>query len=280
MDVLVLRDGRALAREQAAPERRRNQYSVAKSFVSAAVGLAIDEGLLSLDDSVSELLGPALPRPTPPRLTRLRVRHLLSMTVGQGKPCLMAEEREALEDRDWVSYCLTYPFDSGPGEVFTYSNAGPYLAGRIVQERAGCNLVDYLEPRLFAPLGIERPRWETDPEGFTFGSSGLYLTVDELVRFGQLYLQGGEWEGRQLIPKAWVRDSTTAQVSTGRSKADRSEYGFCFWLGRQGSFRAEGKFGQYCLVLPQKGAVIGINAQEEHFTRLLDLLWVHLYPFL
>ena len=143
------------------------------------------------------------------------MRDLLTMCLGQEKSFLMGGERPYYEDRNWVRLALRQPFVYAPGEKFVYNNVGPYLAGILVQRRAGCDLVHYLMPRMFAPMGIQLPTWENDPNGQTFGAGGLFLTIDELHLFGQLLLQNGEWNGKQLIPAEWVKEATSKQVENG-----------------------------------------------------------------
>ena len=172
-------------------EVRRNVYSASKSFVACAVGLAQSEGLLSIDEPLTEAFAESLPPECSENLKKAKVRDLLTMCLGQEKAELMGPYRPLYEEDDWVKLVLSIPFVHGPGSTFVYSNAGPYLAGMLVQKRAGCDLVEYLTPRLFAPLNIKRPTWEADPLGNTFGSSGLMLTLSELHRFGMLLLQKG-----------------------------------------------------------------------------------------
>ena len=113
-------------------------------------------------------------------------------------------------------------------------------------------------PRLFAPLGIRRTVWEVDPQGFTFGAGGLFLSVTELMRFGQLLLQEGMWNGKQIIPAEYVREASCVQADNGAEG-----YGYLFWRGPYNSFRADGKYGQLAIVLPEKDAVIAINAESR-----------------
>ena len=115
----------------------------------------------------------------------------------------------------------------------------------LVQRRAGCTLDKYLTPRLFEPLGITAPTWETDPLGYSFGAGGLFLCVSELLRFGELLLAGGKWNGRQLLPAEYVAEASAKQVENGAEG-----YGYLFWRGAHNSFRADGKYGQFAIVLP------------------------------
>ena len=252
---------------------RRNVYSASKSFTSAAVGIAIREGLLSLDEKLVDAFAADLPETVSPHLEKAVVRDLLTMCLGQEKPYLMGADRPFYKETDWVRATLAQPFTKDPGESFLYNNAGPYLAGMLVQRRAGCDLVHYLMPRLFAPLGIRLPTWEVDPQGYTFGAGGLFLNIDELHLFGRLYLQQGEGNGRQILPKEWVRESSCKQVENGREG-----YGYLFWRGQHDSFRADGKYGQYTIVFPEKDAVVTITAESRKEPAILNAVYQELYP--
>lgn len=248
-------------------EMRRNQYSASKSFTSAAVGIALGEGLLSLEERLVDAFSKEVPECAGENLQKATVRDLLTMGLGQGKGYLMGEQRPFLQEEDWVRYALSLPFEYAPGEKFVYNNVGPYLAGVLVQRRSGCDLVSYLTPRLFAPMGIQRPTWETDPQGFTFGAGGLFLCVTELLKFGRLLLQKGRWDGRQLVPEAYLKEAAKKQIENGEQG-----YGYLFWRGERDSFRADGKYGQYALVFPEEDAVICTNAELLDQRKLLDFL--------
>lgn len=184
-----------------------------------------------------------------------------------------------MPERDWVKFVLEQPFAHMPGERFLYNNAGPYLAGRIVEKLYNQTLVDFLMPRLFEPLDIYLPTWELDPNGHVFGAGGLMLSVSELARFGQLYLQKGEWNGKQLFPKEWADAVSKKKIDTGKEGEDREGYSYQFWMSAHASYRADGKYGQYSIICPKKNAVIAINAyntREED--SILDYVWKYLYP--
>ena len=267
LNIIVRRDGETVFRADYDGEIRRNQYSVTKSFTSAAVGIAQKEGLLSLDERLTDAFRDDLPAHVSENLRQATVRDLLTMCLGQDRGFLMGEQRPFLPETDWVKYSLALPFVHAPGTVFQYNNVGPYLAGVLVQRRAGCTLNRYLTPRLFAPLGIIAPTWETDPMGYSFGAGGLFLCVSELLRFGELLLAGGKWNGRQLIPADYIAEASSKQVENGGEG-----YGYLFWRGAHNSYRADGKYGQYAIVLPDDNAVIAVNAECRPQHLLLDFL--------
>lgn len=269
LNLIFWKDGREWRRDYDG-EIRRNVYSASKSFTSAAVGIARREGLLSLEEKLTDAFPGDLPEAPCAHLRQARVRDLLTMCLGMEKPLLMGEERPFLAERDWVKYCLAQPFSHAPGTEFLYSNAGPYLAGVLVQRRAGCTLADYLRPRLFQPLGIENPLWETDPMGLTFGAGGLFLCTSELLKFGLLLLQNGSWGGRQLIPRDYLAEATGKRVENGAEG-----YGYLFWRGKHHSYRADGKYGQYALVVPEENAVLAVSAECHRQGDLLEFLMEH-----
>lgn len=267
LNLRVWKEGALVLSKDYDSEMRRNQYSASKSFTSAAVGIALGEGLLSLEERLVDAFSKEVPECAGENLQKATVRDLLTMGLGQGKGYLMGEQRPFLQDEDWVRYALSLPFEYAPGEKFVYNNVGPYLAGVLVQRRSGCDLVSYLTPRLFAPMGIQRPTWETDPQGFTFGAGGLFLCVTELLKFGRLLLQKGRWDGRQLVPEAYLKEAAKKQIENGEQG-----YGYLFWRGERDSFRADGKYGQYALVFPEEDAVICTNAELLDQRKLLDFL--------
>lgn len=277
-NILVLKDGERIAEHNWEPEIRQNQYSVSKSFTSTAVGIAIGEGLFTLDDPVIEFFPDQGPKNPTRELQSLKVRHLLTMSLGHNASHLMAEQRYFMEEMDWVKFSLNLPIEHEPGTRFVYSNVGPYLAGMIINKITKQNLLEYLMPRLFKPLGIWLPTWETDTFGNSFGASGLMLRVSEIAKFGQLYLQKGEWEGQQLIPEEWVDETAKTQIKTGLESPFNSEYGYLFWKGPNNSYRADGKYGQYSIIMPDKNAVVAINAFNTGKENILDYVWEYVYP--
>lgn len=283
--ILVWQDGQELARHFFRPEYRRNQFSVSKSFTSAAVGFALEEGLFDLNDPVLKYLAADAPKDPSPNLQALTIENLLTMAPGQDKAYLMGTDRPGLEalTNDYVKYSLAKPFPYAPGTHFHYNNAGPYLAGIIIQRLTGMTLVDYLMPRLFTPLGIPRPHWETDPQGMTFGAGGLEISLSELFAFIKLYYDYGMHEGKRILSRAWIETSTSIHsdnsAAYGPDEADnRLGYGYLFWRGQHDSFRADGKWAKFAIVLRDKNAIAVLNAHEPRQQLVLDTFWETVYP--
>src|SRR5207249_2040274 len=155
---------------------------------------------------------------------------------------------------------LAHPVPFKPGTHFLYNTSATYMLSAIVQKAMGMTVLDYLQPRLFEPLGIEHPTWETSPQGITTGGYGLSIRTEDIARFGQLYLQKGKWQGRQLVPQNWVVQATCKQVPNdkeGHSKIGIDwvqGYGIQFWRCTHNAFRGDGANGQLCVVIPDKVA--------------------------
>ena len=251
---------------------RRNIYSASKSFTSCAVGFAVQEGLIDLDERLMDAFKEDIPNNPDENLKKATVKDLLTMTLGQEKGFLMGKQRPRMEEQNWVKASLAIPFVYEPGTHFVYNNVGPYLAGILVQRRAGCDLLSYLTPRLLKPLGIRKTIWEVDPEGNTFGAGGLFLTLSELHKFGLFYLNKGKWNGKQLLNAAWIEEST--------KPSDTEQYGYLFWRGKYNSYRADGKYSQLSIVLPDANAVVSLVAEcrkgEELTQAINDLICAQL----
>lgn len=167
----VYQNGALVASYQPEPEQRQNQYSGTKSFTSTACAFAVQEGLFSLDDAVLDHFAADAPAKPSENLKKMKLRHLITMSMGFENPMLMGAMRPKMVEKDWVKFVLNAKVVHEPGTVFQYNNAGPYLLGILVQRKTGMSLVDYLMPRLFEPLGIARPECEKDPLGNTFGAA-------------------------------------------------------------------------------------------------------------
>lgn len=250
-------------------------YSLSKSFTSTAVGLAVAEGKLSLDDEVLKFFPAEAPAEPSPNLRAMRVRDLLRMSSGNQTEA----DFFAPGDISWVKRFLAHPVPFKPGTHFLYNSPATYMLSAIVQKATGQTVLEYLRPRLFDPLGFESPAWVASPQGVTAGAYGLSLRTEEIARFGQLYLQRGVWQGRQLVPASWVEEATARQTSNGSApKSDWDQgYGYQFWRSRHG-YRGDGAFGQFCLVVPELDAVVAINSGTRDMQSVMNLVWDKLLP--
>lgn len=249
-------------------------YSLSKSFTSTAVGFAVAEGKLSIDDRVIDFFPDDVPSNPDGNLQAMRVRDLLTMATGH------QEEPSSAPDVISARTFLAHPVPHLPGTHFKYNTAATFMQSAIVQQVTGETVLDYLRPRLFEPLGIANPVWDANFQGITLGGYGLRVRTEDIARFGQLYLQQGVWQGRQILPAAWVDMATARQVSNGSDpRSDWNQgYGFQFWRCRHHAFRGDGAFGQYCVVLPVQDAVVAITSGTGNMQAVLDILWDRLLP--
>jgi CubicO group peptidase (beta-lactamase class C family) len=278
---MLVRHGAVIAEGWWSPYRPESPhviFSLSKSFTSTAVGLAVNEGLLSIDDPVLPFFPDDAPAEVNDHLKAMRVRHLLSMSTGQvidtWRPMIMRE------DANWSKGFFEVPVLHEPGTYFLYNTGATYMLSAIVQKVTGMKLIDYLRPRLFEPLGIENPKWDESPLGVSLGGIGLHIRTEDIARFGQLYLQKGMWQGKRLIPEAWVEEATSFQVANGEDPENdwAQGYGYQFWRCRHGAYRGDGAFGQYCVVMPEQDAVVAITGGLSDMQQPLNLIWNILLP--
>lgn len=275
--VVIRQYNKEVFRHHFEPAGLCEQFSIAKSVTGTAVGFAISEGLFSLEDPVLPYFEDKIKGTMSENWQKLIVKHLLTMQMGFDKPYLMAFQRKEMKETDWEEFVLTKEMTDRPGRYFKYSNAGPYLAGILVERTSGEPLIDYLTPRLFEPLGIERPEWGRDPLGHAFGASDMEITTSEMSRFGQLYLDRGVWNGEQILPKEWVKKVWDTVIATAEGHDD---YSLLFWRGKNDTISAIGRNGQYCTLIPDRNAVVAINGFDPTDESLLEYIWTYLYPHL
>jgi CubicO group peptidase (beta-lactamase class C family) len=268
-------------------------HSVSKTFTATAVGLAIADGKMALTDKIVDFFPDKLPAKVSDNLKAMTVRDLLTMSCGHD---VEPSARNANAEQDWVTAFLAHPVVHEPGTFYLYNSIGTYMLSAIVQQVTGEKIVDYLTPRLFEPLHIDKPKWEESPQGINCGGWGLYLKTEDLAKMGQLLLQKGEWNGQQLIPAEWVAEMSKKQVESinpgtrmeeAEAKGMTKEtsdwmqgYGYQMWRCRPGCFRADGARGQYIIVVPDKNAVIAITSNVEDLQGELNLVWNRILPVL
>ena len=283
---MLARHGRVVAEgwwQPYGPQFKHTLYSLSKSFTSTAVGFAVAEGRLTVNDKVTKFFPDDLPATVSENLAALRVRDLLSMAVGNTKE----PTHDMVKEENWVKSFLAAPIGHAPGSTFMYNSAATYMCSAIVQKLTGQRILDYLTPRLFAPLGIAGMTWENCPRGINTGGWGLSVPTEALAKFGQFYLQKGVWQDRQLLPAAWIAEATSFKIQQPAkpkparpSEQDDWLQGYCyqFWRCRHNAYRGDGAFGQYMIVMPEQDAVVAINAEVSNMQSEIDLVWDHLLP--
>ena len=278
---MVVRHGQVIAEGWWKPEAADKPHvlhSLSKSFNATAVGLAIEDGKLSLDDPVLKFFPADAPADVSDNLKAMKVRDLLTMTCGHDT------EPKSVGGAPSVKQFLAHPVLHKPGTHFQYNTMGSYTLSAIVTKVTGQTTLEFLKPRLFEPLGIENPEWATSPEGNSLGGYGLKLCTEDIAKFGQLYLQKGKWNGKQLIPEKWIEQATSKQVPNDQESHAkigidwRQGYGFQFWRCTHDAFRGDGAGGQLCVVIPDKDAVIAITADTGNFQGEMNAIWDNLFP--
>ncbi|GAA1035627.1 hypothetical protein GCM10009557_43950 [Virgisporangium ochraceum] len=281
--LMVLRHGRVVAERwwwPYRPETPQLVYSLSKSFTSAALGLAVAEGLIDLDAPALSYFPEFDTRVTDAWSRSVLVRHLASMASGHEEDTIEPALRAGMGDMALGMFLLPPTFE--PGAVFAYNQPCTYTIAAIIERTSGVTLTEFLRPRLFQPLGIHRYGWSTDPVGRTLGFTGLHVPTEAIAKLGQLHLDGGRWQGKQILPEGWVAEATRAHVATnpagttGDSDWDRG-YGFQFWRSRHG-YRGDGALGQFMVVLPEADAVVALTSQSPDMQAVLDAMWAHLLP--
>lgn len=263
--------------------------SVSKTFTSTAVGLAVGEGKLKLTDKVISFFPDKLPAKVSDHLAAMTVRDLLTMTCGHERANTTIQRQT---EEEWVKGFLALPVPHKPGTFYAYNGLGTYMLSAIVQKATGQKMLDYLQPRLFRPLGITGVTWEESPQGINTGGWGLRLKTEDLAKMGQLYLQKGVWNGQQVLPKGWVEEASARQVASrpaGMSdeqfkRTDPASndwmqgYGYQIWRCRHNAYRADGARGQFIIVIPDKDAVVAVTGDLAKMGDELNLIWDIIYP--
>ena len=289
--IMILKDGKVVYEKWMSTGNELEPHvlnSVSKTFTSCAVGLAISEGLIKLDDKVISYFPDKLPENVSENLASMTVRNLLTMNAGHEKDPTKLRDTE----EDWEKAFLATEIKRKPGTIFCYNSLATYMLSAIVQRVTGQTLVEYLYPRLFRPLGINNVNWQESPTGVNAGGWGLYLKTEDLAKLGQLLLQGGVWNGRQVLPAEWVREMSSKQVDCvpAGSNTDKlpelrkdpvkqdwvQGYGYQMWRCRHNAFRADGASGQYIIVIPDRNAVIVTTANARNMRVEINKMWDHL----
>ncbi|MEP7377337.1 MAG: serine hydrolase [Chitinophagaceae bacterium] len=285
---MMLRHGKVIAEgwwNPYAADLKHTLYSCSKSFTATAVGFAVSEKLLNINDKVISFFPEDLPDTITAFLSGLTVKDVLSMSDGQ-EP----DPTRAVSGRDsnWVKSFLATPILYKPGTKFLYNSLGTYMLSAIVQKVTGLKVIDYLKPRLFDPLGIDGMDWEVDPKGINTGGWGLRLKTEDMAKFGQLFLQKGKWKGKQILPASWIKEASTLKIvqhpEYSQTKRDSSDWeqGYCYqmWRCRHNAYRADGAFGQFIIVMPDQNAVIVFTGETPSMQEQINLVWEYLLPAL
>lgn len=246
-------------------------YSMSKSVTSTAIGFAVSEGLLNLNDRVAEFF-PEYPMSKRPFNRMLTIRMLL--TMHSDKLITVLDEKG---QKDWIANFMGATFILPPNTKFNYISENTFMLSAIISRVTGMSVIDYLYPRIFEPLGIEKPFWEMDGAGNNAGGWGLYMKSEDIAKFFLPYIHNGKWiDGTQIVPEIWVKEATRKQVNSVRDGyIDNMEgYGYQFWRNPiANSSRADGLFGQRCFLFPDYDALVVLNCGEAEDYKVMKVFW-------
>ncbi len=261
------------------PEFLNMLFSMSKSFTSVAVGFAVQEGRLTLQDKLLDFFPDVLPEGAEPcgYMKELTIRDVLRMATGHvTEPSIEKEGEER-----WIFQFLSSYLEKKPGTHFLYNTAGTYMLSAALQRLTGMTVEEYLTPRLFEPLGFGKYRWEKSPEGVTAGGFGFNLCTEDVAKFGVFLRNKGCYNGKQLLDPGWIEEATAKQIDyTEHMNIDsRQGYGYQFWRCQpENSYRGAGAFAQFCIVLPDQEMVIAVTSGAQDTQPVLTALWEILLP--
>ncbi|MGN1250300.1 MAG: serine hydrolase domain-containing protein [Candidatus Spyradocola sp.] len=274
----ILRHGKLAAKGCWAPYQEdvpHAMFSFSKTLTATAIGFAEQEGILTLDEKLVDLFPDECPADVSENLAKADVRSLLTMSCGH------ETESPLRESPDWIRAFLAHEFKYEPGTMFQYNTLGTNMLAAILYRKTGCSLTQFLKPRLFDPLGMSDAFCSVMPDGvIQRGGSGFKLTLEDMMRFTQFFLQKGKWDGVQLLREDWIARASAAQIGTvnpvftNHDSNWRLGYGYQMWRCiPEGVYRADGAYGQFGIVIPDKDAVIVINSASTYPDDLLNIAW-------
>jgi CubicO group peptidase (beta-lactamase class C family) len=279
---MMLRHGKIIAEgwwKPYGPEYKHIMFSASKTFTATAVGLAVAENRLKVTDKIITFFPYSLPDSISNYMKEMTVKDLLTMSAGQDP-----EPSAWGVGGDWMTHFIATEPKFKPGTVFKYNNMATFMLSAIVQQVTGETVFDYLLPRIFKPLGIRGIDWDLNPQGITMGMIGLRLRTEDLAKFGQLLLNGGVWNGKQLISKEWVKEATALHIKNSGADGEKSTsdweqgYAYQMWRGKNNTVRLDGMAGQFVVLIPDKDAIVVFTANNSNTQKQLDLIHNFLIP--
>lgn len=277
--MVIIKNGYVVAEgywEPYSKDRVHQLCSVTKTFTAMAIGFAIDEGYISVTDTLYKFFPDKFLKNCDERTKDITIHDLLCMASG------FEDEPSLIEADDAVKAFLSKNQLHTPGTQFEYNSVGSHMLSEILYKVTGMQVSEYLKPRLFEPLGIKEFKWFKTPQGAVFGGAGLHLTTMDIAKAGLLLMQKGEWEGKQILPRQWAESMAEKKIDSvpeGPEWIDWAE-GYCYqmWCGTQeGSYRLDGAFGQYSMVFPNENMIIAFTAANNKRPLTKHIMKKHLF---
>ena len=269
-------------------------WSASKTFTATAIGFAQQDGLLSVDDCILDYLEEEAPENPSEWLRSITIEDLLVMSSGFDSSSGSTRGRTHKgAEFDWAIDALASPIIFEPGTMFRYNSMDSYLLSVIVSKVTGLKMDEYLEQKLFKPLGIDRYEWKKSPQGYPAGGWGLYLNLESMAKMGQFFLNKGTWNGKRLLDESWFDEAMSVQIKPwqGRMTAEEAEarykydewqqgYGYQMWACTHGAYRLDGAWGQYVIIVPEKNLVVACQAHNPDGNRFIQSVWNNIYNVL
>ncbi len=276
--LMILRHGRVAVETYQAPLKSDDAhmvYSVSKSFLATAFGFALDEGLLTKETKFLDIFPDYKPKKQDKYLEKLTIAHLVAMTSGK------AASVKGRTEKDWIKLFLKAKWAFEPGTDWRYINDNFYVAAAAITRVTKMSVTEYLTPRLFEPLGIDVPVWEKSPTGIEAGGWGLFLKTEDIAKLILCYMNGGKYNGEQVIPEWWTKDATSyhSDNSASQAKPDcKAGYGYGFWrcAGLENTYRCEGLYSQYAIAIPDYDACVITTSSNSNLQQTLDIIWKYI----
>ena len=296
--LMVVKDGEVVY-ENYAPALSADElhimWSVSKTFTATAVGFAVQDGLISLDDKVVDYFPEELPAERHEWLNEMTLHDLLIMSSGLRYDHI--GRAAGGQQFDWVRETLSAPFDFRPGTMYHYNSMNTYLLSVIVSRVTGMKIADYLDRKLFTPLGIKNYHWTESPQGYNSGGWGLHISTESLAKMGQFMLQRGCWNGKQLLFEEWFDEAMSPQIMQYEGRiADPAElqrfkesmardqwhqgYGYQMWCCIDGAYRLDGAWSQFCIIFPEHNAVVAATSHAGNGATIFNSIWTNILPLL
>lgn len=279
---VLMRHGKIAARGAWSPytmELPHELFSLSKSFVSCAIGIAQGENRLKISDRVMDFFPEYLSDRVSPEMKTVTLKNLLTMSSGHDRCSFNFVD---FEHGDWLRGIFESPLFYRPGERFVYNSGATFLLAAVIRKVTGMNVSEYLQSRLFDPLEIQPPEWNCNPQGTNIGGWGLWLNVMDIAKFAHLLLHRGCWNGRQLVPAEYLAEATSYQADNSMNESPdwKIGYGYQFWRCREGGFRGDGAAGQYAVVYPEKDLTLAFVSGMGGMQQVLTSLQERILPVL
>ena len=275
--IKIIKDGKtalAFAPNPYSLDDKREVYSMSKGFAATAVGIACDMGIMSDEERIVDIFPDKCPEKISDNLSEMKVKHLLSMNTGT-EGCVMGN---MWSSDDCVKAFLASDFKYKPGTHFSYNTGATCMLSAIIEKKTGETIFDFASEHLFFPLGIKMSKWNSVADGTTEGGIGLHISCNDAAKIGELYLNNGVYNGKRILSEEWVKKASSpiSDNSSNGSPDWCAGYGYQLWMNADGGYRADGAYGQLCIILPEKdivAAVFGRTADmQSEVTYVLNLI--------